>query len=418
MTTKRVAVIGGGIIGVAAATYLRRDGHEVVLLDADGPGAGASQGNAGCVNGSSVVPVAMPGVVANVPRWLFDPLGPLAIRWRYLPALAPWLWRFVRAAAPERVAAQARALRTLLAPTVDLHRALARDAGVPEMIRRNGHLFAYKSEADFAKDEAAMALRRANGVAVLELGAEELRQLEPELSRDYVRARLIQENGHVGDPLAYVRALAAAFVRDGGRLERARASGFRVEDGRVRAVRTESGEIAADAFVVAAGAWSRPLAAALGERVPLDTERGYHVMLADPPVAPRTPTMCASGKFVVTPMDAGLRVAGTVEFGGLAAAPDWRRAELLARQAERMYPRLAGAFRDGAYARWMGFRPSLPDSLPVIGTARRHREAVLAFGHGHVGMAAGPMTGRLVADLVAGRAPSVDPAPFSPARFD
>jgi D-amino-acid dehydrogenase len=128
--------------------------------------------------------------------------------------------------------------------------------------------------------------------------------------------------------------------------------------------------------------------------------------------------MCVSGKFVVTPMDSGLRVAGTVEFGGLAAAPDWRRAELLARQAERMYPRLAGAFRDGAYARWMGFRPSLPDSLPVIGRSRRHPEAVLAFGHGHVGMAAGPMSGRLVADLVGGRAPTVDPAPFSPARFD
>ena len=141
-------------------------------------------------------------------------------------------------------------------------------------------------------------------------------------------------------------------------------------------------------------------------------------MLKDPPVAPRAPTMGASGKFVVTPMDAGLRFAGTVEFGGLDAAPDWRRAELLARQAERMYPRLAGAFRDGAYRRWMGFRPSLPDSLPVIGRTRRHPEAVLAFGHGHVGMDAEPMTGRLVADLVAGRAPSADPAPFSRARFD
>jgi D-amino-acid dehydrogenase len=417
MAAKRAVVIGAGIVGVAAATYLRRDGHDVTLLDMDGPGAGASQGNAGCVNGSSVVPVAMPGTLASVPRWLLDPLGPLAIRWRYLPALAPWLWRFVRAGTPERVAVQARALRTLLAPTVDLHRALARDAGVPGMIRRNGHLFAYKSDEAFAKDAAAMDLRKANGVAVLELGADELRQREPELARDYLRARLIEENGHVGDPLAYVRALAEAFVREGGRLERRRAVGWRVEDGRVRAVRTDSGEVAGDAFVVAAGAWSKPLAAALGEDVPLDTERGYHVMLRDPPVAPRTPTMCAAGKFVVTPMDSGLRVAGTVEFAGIAAPPDWRRADALVRQVQAMYPRLAGAFREGGFVRWMGFRPSLPDSLPAIGPTRRHPEAILAFGHGHVGLAAGPMTGKLVADLVAGRAPGVDPAPFAPARF-
>lgn len=390
----------------------------MTLLDREDPGAGASQGNAGCINGSSVVPVAMPGTLASVPLWLFDPLGPLAIRWRYLPALAPWLWRFVRAGTPERVAGQARALRTLLAPTVDLHGELARAAGVPGMIRRNGHLFAYKSDAAFAKDAAAMELRRANGVEILELGAEELRQLEPELSRDYVRARLIQENGHVGDPLGYVRALAEAFVRDGGRLRRAQATGFAIGEGRVRAVRTAEGEIGGDAFVVAAGAWSRALARELGESVPLDTERGYHVMLAAPPAAPRIPTMCTAGKFVVTPMDAGVRAAGTVEFAGMDAAPDWRRADILVRQVEAMYPRLAGAFRDGAFTRWMGFRPSLPDSLPVIAAARRHPEAMLAFGHGHVGLAAGPMTGRLVADLVAGRAPAADLAPFSPARFD
>ena len=360
----------------------------------------------------------MPGTLASVPRWLFDPLGPLAIRWRYLPALAPWLWRFVRAGTPERVAGQARALRTLLAPTVDLHRELARAAGVPSMIRRNGHLFAYKSDAAFAKDAAAMELRRANGVEILELGAEELRQLEPELSRDYVRARLIQENGHVGDPLAYVRALAEAFVREGGRLHRARATGFAIGEGRVRAVRTAEGEVGGDAFVLAAGAWSRALARELGEAVPLDTERGYHVMLGAPPAAPRIPTMCTAGKFVVTPMDAGVRAAGTVEFAGMDAAPDWRRADILVRQVAAMYPRLAGAFRDGAFTRWMGFRPSLPDSLPVIAASRRHPEAVLAFGHGHVGLAAGPMTGRLVADLVAGRAPAADLAPFSPARFD
>ncbi|HZS82749.1 MAG TPA: FAD-dependent oxidoreductase [Stellaceae bacterium] len=416
-TGLQVVVIGAGVVGMAAASFLQRDGHRVTVIDPGGPGEGASFGNAGCLNGSSVVPMSMPGMLSSVPRWLLDPEGPLVIRWRYLPVIAPWLWRFIRAGEPAKVEAQARALRSLLAPSVDAYLSLARDAGAADLIHRAGHLWVYQSEASFAKDTAAMELRRRNGVTVDDLGEDELRQMEPSLSRAYRRGRFVAENGHVGNPHRLVKSLAEALVRNGGRVLRERAFGFEFAGGKVSAVRSEGGIHKADRVVVAAGAWSKPFAAALGDKVPLDTERGYHIVLRDPEVVPRMPVSSAEGKFVATPMETGLRMAGTVEFAGLEAPPDWRRARMLLKQARAMFPGLPPEVPEERLSLWMGFRPSLPDSLPVIGPATRHPNAIYAFGHGHVGLACGAMTGRLVADLVAGRPPSVDIAPFRVGRF-
>jgi D-amino-acid dehydrogenase len=412
-----VVVIGAGIVGLVCATYLQRDGHKVVVVDPGAPGEGASYGNAGGLNGSSIVPVAMPGVLAKVPHWLLDPEGPLSIRLRYLPTLLPWLYRFVRAGRPEPVRAQARALRGLLAPTVDMHRELAASVGAADLIQRNGLLVVYRAEAGFAADAAAMHLRAENGVKIDELSQDELRQIEPTLSPVYTRARLISENGYVRNPLRLSRALAEALVANGGEIRRERAEGFSFSDGKVEAVLTNEGYIPAAAVVLAAGAHSKKLAARLGEKVPLDTERGYHVMIKAPEVAPRLPIMDAEAKFVATPMEEGLRMAGTVEFAGLDAPPDWRRARILLRHGQAMFPGLPRAVAEDRVALWMGFRPSMPDSLPVIGRTRRYANAFLAFGHGHVGLIGAPMTGRVIADLIAGRPPAIDVAPFSVARF-
>ncbi|HEV3395694.1 MAG TPA: FAD-dependent oxidoreductase, partial [Xanthobacteraceae bacterium] len=391
--------------------------RKVVLIDPGGPGEGASYGNAGGLNGSSIVPVAMPGVLAKVPHWLLDPEGPLSIRLRYLPRLLPWLYRFVRAGRPELVREQARALRGLLAPTVDMYRALAASVGTGDLIQRSGLLVVYRSEASFAADAEANRLRAANGVVIEELTRDELRQLEPALSPAYVRARFIAENGYCRNPLRLSRSLAEALVENGGEIRRERAEGFAFADGKVEAVLTAAGRLPAAAVVLAAGAHSKPLAARLGENVPLDTERGYHAMIKAPEVVPRLPVMDAEAKFVATPMEEGLRMAGTVEFAGLDAPPDWRRARVLLRHGQAMFPGLPRAIGEDRVAVWMGFRPSMPDSLPVIGRTRRYPNAFLAFGHGHVGLIGAPMTGRTIADLVAGRAPAIDIAPFSAARF-
>jgi glycine/D-amino acid oxidase-like deaminating enzyme len=412
-----VIVIGAGIVGLCCATYLQRDGRKVVVIDPGGPGEGASYGNAGGLNGSSIVPVAMPGVLAKVPHWLLDPEGPLSIRLHYLPRLLPWLYRFVRAGRPELVRAQARALRGLLAPTVDMYRALAASVGTGDLIQRSGLLVVYRSEASFAADAEANRLRAANGVVIEELTRDELRQLEPALSPAYVRARFIAENGYCRNPLRLSRSLAEALVANGGEIRRERAEGFAFADGKVEAVLTAAGRLPAAAVVLAAGAHSKPFAARLGENVPLDTERGYHAMIKAPEVVPRLPVMDAEAKFVATPMEEGLRMAGTVEFAGLDAPPDWRRARVLLRHGQAMFPGLPRAMGEDRVAVWMGFRPSMPDSLPVIGRTRRYPNAFLAFGHGHVGLIGAPMTGRTIADLVAGRVPAIDIAPFSATRF-
>ena len=417
MSGKHVLVIGAGVVGVCTALYLLRDGHRVTLVDRGAPGEATSFGNAGCLNGSSVVPIATPGMLAQVPRWLLDPMGPLTIRWRYLPSLAPWLWRFVRAGRPERVAEIAKALRPMVGPTVAMHRDLARAADAEALVRQVGHLHVYRSEAEFAKDGMGMAMRAQAGVAIVELGFDELRQLEPDLDRGFVRGRLIQENGHCTDPLALTRAYVGLARRLGATVLRAEVTGFERADRRVVSARTSDGDIAADAFVIAGGAWSRDLALGLGDRLPLDTERGYHVMVADPEAGPRTPTTCVAGKFIATPMAAGIRVAGTVEFAGLVAPPNWSRADILLRQLQAMYPRLPRDIPSARLSRWMGFRPSFPDSLPVVGPASAVANAFYGFGHGHVGLISAPMTGRLLADLVGGNRPSIDPAPYAPRRF-
>ncbi|HUC12549.1 MAG TPA: FAD-binding oxidoreductase [Stellaceae bacterium] len=414
---KRVGVIGAGMVGVCVASYLQRDGHQVFIVEAGEPGHGASFGNAGAFNASSVTPVSMPGVMWKLPHWLFDPLGPLSLRWYYLPTIAPWLVRFIRAGTADKVHAQARALRPLVGATLDVLRPLVRDAAAEDLVHRLGHLYVYRSPDGPQKERLAWELRRENGVEIDEFDANELRQLEPTLSREYVRGILVRENGHTSNPLGLVQRLLDHFLRSGGELIRARAHGFELDGRAVRAIRTDRGDFAADAAVVCAGAWSRPLAAALGDRVPLETERGYHLMIRDPEIRPRIPTADAEGKFVATPMAAGLRFAGTVELAGLKAPPNWRRAQILLEQGRRMLPGLAADHAPDRLSLWMGHRPSLPDSLPALGRSRATPNVIYAFGHGHVGMTAAPMTGKVVADLITGRPPSIDIAPFAPSRF-
>jgi D-amino-acid dehydrogenase len=339
------------------------------------------------------------------------------LRWSYLPAILPYLVRFVGAGTPEKVRAQAKAMRPLVGPTVPLVRELAKAAGAEELVHQRGHLYVYRSAESLEKDGFAWALRRENGVEVDEFDADELRQLEPTLSRDYVRGLLVRENGHTSNPLGLVTRLFEHFRGQGGEIVHARALGFRLDGRRLTAIATDRDDLAADTAVVCAGAYSKPLATALGDRVPLETERGYHLMIRDPEVMPRIPTADADGKFVATPMDTGLRFAGTVELAGLAAPPDWRRAQILLAQGRKMLPGLAAQYAEDRVSMWMGHRPATPDSLPVIGASRPSPDVIYAFGHGHVGMTAAPMTGKIVADLIAGRPPPIDVAAFAAGRF-
>lgn len=416
----RVAVIGGGVVGLASAIELLRDGHAVTIIEPGEPGGeqAASYGNGTLLNPSSVIPMSSPGIWKKVPGYLADPLGPLTIRWSYLPRLLPWLARFLRAGStPAKVAAIGRALQPLLADAPALHRKLADEAGVGDLITRQGVLFAFPNRAAFEAEALSWKVRRDNGTRWLELDEDELRQREPSLDRHYTFAILVEDNGQCRDPGAYVAALARHAAGLGATILRTGATGFSIQSGRLRAVKTRSGEVACDKAVISAGAWSKVLARAAGDRVLLETERGYHVVIETPGIEPRYPTMPSDGKMACVMTPAGLRLAGQVELAGLEAAPNWKRAEVLLNFARRVYPGLPADLSLDKVKMWMGHRPSTPDGLPCLGLATGCADIVHAFGHGHVGLTAAATTGKVVADLVAGRSPPFDLTPYAASRF-
>ena len=416
----RVVVIGGGVVGLAAAIALLRDGHAVTIVEPGVPGGeqSASYGNGTLLNPSSVVPMSSPGLWKKVPGYLADPLGPLTIRWSYLPRLLPWLRRFVAAGSGvAKVEATGRALRPLVADAPALHRKLAEDAGVGDLIVRQGVLFAFPNRAAFEAEALTWRIRRENGTRWLELDADELRQREPALDRRYSFGILVEENGQCRDPGAYTAALARYAAELGATIVLTGATGFRLEAGRLCAVKTRDGEVACDKAVIAAGAWSKALAREAGDIVPLESERGYHVVIENPGIHLRHPVMPSDGKMACAMTPAGLRLAGQVELAGLDAAPNWQRAEALLKFARGVFPALPADTPLDSVQLWMGHRPSTPDGLPCLSLASGCPDVLHAFGHGHVGLAAAVTTGKVVADMLAERPPAFDLAPYSAARF-
>jgi D-amino-acid dehydrogenase len=416
----RVVVIGGGVVGLASAIELLRDGHSVTIIEPGTPGGeqSASYGNGTLLNPSSVIPMSSPGLWKKVPGYLKDPLGPLTMRWSYLPRLLPWLARFLLAGSTAaKVARTGRALQPLLADAPALHRKLAEEANVADLITRQGVLFTFPDRAGFEAEAASWAVRRDNGTKWLELNEDELRQREPSLDRHYKFAVLVEDNGQCRDPGAYVAALARHAVALGAKILRTGATGFRIDAGRLYAVLTGESEITCDKAVIAAGAWSKVLAKAAGDRVFLETERGYHAVISNPGIEPRYPVMPSDGKMACVMTPAGLRLAGQVELAGLDAAPNWQRAEVLLAFARKVFPALPADLPPDRVKLWMGHRPSTPDGLPVLGPATHCRDVVHAFGHGHVGLTAAAMSGKIVADVIAGRTPPFDLSPYAASRF-
>jgi D-amino-acid dehydrogenase len=410
-----VVVVGAGVVGVCAAMQLQREGARVTVLDRQAPGEGASYGNMSIIGEDSVVPIATPGVLKQLPRMLMDPLSPLAIRWPYVPQLLPWLWRFLKAARPAEVERISKALADLLDGAIDAFKPLLEEAGEPDMLRRTGWLCVYETERGFRAYRHSLELQRRRGVRVDVLGGGELRQLEPALGDTdrFHKGVYYPDVCYAGDNYKLVRVLARAFRQRGGRILREEVSDFEIGPEGPSAAVTQKGRHTFDRLVIAAGAWSRPLIRRLGCDVPLETERGYQLTLNDPETRPRTPVFSTERGMVCTPIDAGLRIGGTVELGGLEAPPDWRRADVLLRNAQRWFPDLT----DRDSSRWMGHRPSMPDSMPVISRAPDFHNTVFAFGHGHCGLMLSARTGEMVRDLVLDRDPSVDPAPFRADRF-
>ena len=406
-------MVGCGIVGVCCALYLQRDGHSVVVIDPGGPGEACSSGNAGQFVTGYCVPLGLPGIAREVPAMVMDPLGPLTIRWPYLPALLPWLLRFLAASSPGRVGEIAQALYRLNKDALTAFAPLLEQAGAGHLIRRNGRLDVYQSERVFAKAQVKFDLLRRCGVRVETLDQKGVRELEPVLADRCRQGVFYPESAHTTSPLRLTQLLAEDFVRRGGRLLRERVTDFRRGSEGVWSVVTDGARHPADQLVLAAGAYSRPLAAKLGSRLPLEAERGYHLMLPQAGIELQRTVVHGDRYFGLTPMEGGMRLAGTVELASVHAKPNFARADALFQAARHALPSLNGR---GA-VRWMGCRPSMPDSLPVLGRSPVHRSVYFAFGHGHLGLTGAAASGRIIADLVAQRVEDSQFEAYRPDRF-
>jgi D-amino-acid dehydrogenase len=410
---KTVAVIGAGIVGVSTAIWLQRDGHDVVLIDRAGPGEGTSHGNGGVLASCSIVPVTVPGLLKKAPRMLFDPNQPLFLKWSYLPKLAPWLLRYLGHANADAVKRRAAALYPIIGDSLADHQALSAGTGAEKWLFPSDYLFLYNDRAHFEGDAFGWSVRKTHRFEWDVLEGKDFTDYDPSYGPALDFAVRLKEHGRIADPGQYVKDLATHAERDGARILIGEVTDFASENGKVIGVRVGGETIACDAAVVATGVWSGPLARKLGLTVPLESERGYHLELWEPNIMPRSPVMVASGKFVATPMDGRLRLAGIVEFGGLEAPPSRAPFGLLKRNIQAAIPGIAWR----QTTEWMGHRPSIADSIPVIGAAPDLKDVFLGFGHDHVGLTGGPKTGRILAQLIGGRTPNIDLAPYAPTRF-
>ena len=412
---RRVAILGAGAVGTCCANYLLDAGFDVEVIDTVEPGGPdqCSYGNAGGLSPGSCIPNAMPGLIAELPGILLDPEGPVSLRILDLPHALPWLIRFLWSSRRSSVERISDAMIALNRHTFDFYNPLIKQAGCEDLIRYHGQLFVYEDPDGPSKSKLSIAMRRARGVKVEILDDREIHELEPALGPAYKAGVFLPEQGQCPNPGRLVASLWRLAVSKGARLNRTRAKGFVFGANGPTAVITETGTVPADQFVIAAGAFSGPLARQVGTTVPLISERGYHVMVESARTGLRVQTNSASRKFVAAPMEDGLRLSGTVEFAWPGTAPFWKRADLLVRQGQHMFPGLDVS----QVKRWMGNRPGTPDSIPVIERAPRHDNVIFAFGHGHQGLIGASVTGKLVAEIAADQPTTIDLSPYRSTRF-
>ncbi len=410
--SRHVVVIGAGIVGVSTAIQLRRDGIDVTLVDRGGPAAGTSYGNAGVLASCSMVPVTGPGLIGKAPKMLFDPMQPLFLKWSYLPKLAPWLVKYLGHANEADTRRIGSAVAGVVGDSLAEHQALAAGTGAEGFIVESDYTFAYDSREKFLGDALAWDIRRNEGVKWTELEGPAFQDYDPIVPSKFGYGVVCGDHGRISDPGEYVKALASHAEALGARFIKAEIEDIAQENGAVSGVRAGGETIPCDTLVIATGVWSGPLTKKLGLKVPLEAERGYHIELWEPSFYPKSPLMIASGKFVMTPMEGRLRLAGMVEFGGLEKGPSKAPFDLLRANIKSAFPTLTWKEE----TEWMGHRPAPADSIPIIGEAPGVKGAFMGFGHHHIGLTGGPKTGRLLAQMIAGKTPNADMSVYAPAR--
>ncbi len=408
-----VTIVGGGIVGICCALSLLEKGAGVRLIERDEPGQGTSLGNAGVISPWCCVPNSLPGVWLKAPRWLLDPEGPVTVRLNYLLQAMPWTLKFLAAGRGRRIPAIADAMDALNRPNVDLYRHHLAGTGHEDLLRDCHYIYAYRRKADADLGDLSWQLRRDHGAALEVVDGHQLREIEPDLSPDFQAAIIVKDQARALSPGRLGAVLADKLRHLGGEIVRASVERLAPREGGGWHLTSSAGPFESKYVVMAAGAWSARLLQPLGLDLPLEAERGYHMVFREPGVNLNHSIMAVDAMFVASSMEMGLRSAGTAEFAGLDAAPDYRRARIFKRLTKRLVPGL----NTEDCEEWMGTRPSFPDSLPCLGQIPGQPGLLAAFGHAHCGLMMAPMTGRVIADLATGTPPNIDLAPYSAERF-
>ncbi len=409
----KIVVAGAGIVGLSTAFFLQAKNHSVAVVDPAPEGDKASFGNAAGIGVTECLPAGFPGIWKKVPGWLLNPLGPLFIKPDHAPKLLPWMFAFLKASTASRVEEISRALAALNDRVYVDYAPIWDALNYRDSVHRVGCLTAYNSRKNYIREMADWDMKRARGVRFNEVETEQLREMEPALCGKKTFAIYAPDWSHIDDPKALVDRLRAYLFARGVVFEHARVKKFSIETEKIRAHLDSGAALDADYVVNAAGAWSAELTAGLGDKVLLESERGYNTTIADPGCTLHHQIIFAEEKFVASPLSIGLRIGGAAEFAGLNAPANYKRSDALLALARRFLPDLSCEEGD----KWMGHRPATPDSLPVIGPSTGSKRVLHAFGHGHLGLTQAAVTGRIVSDLIAGESPGLDISPYSIQRF-
>jgi D-amino-acid dehydrogenase len=416
MNKPHATIIGAGIVGVSAAAYLQRSGFKVTIIDRVPPGEGCSFGNAGGIAFAEIVPTVHSRMLLKIPGWLMDPLGPLTIRWSHFPKALPWFLALSRNAMPDRVKAITEARASLAMRVVGDLETLLKSAGALDLLKYQDTLRLYDNEAQFQSEAPERETKKAYGYEMKRLSAGEVRELEPAIGSG-IHCGVFHGGWYfVTNPERVVKSIAGEVVKNGGTIIADDVLAIERNGNAVSALHLKGqGRTAVDKLVICAGAYSHLLAQQLGEKIPLEAERGYHMVLPNSGVSLSRSLTYARTPGAATPMEMGLRLAGTDEFAGLDAEPNYARADALWTNFKNVLPGLREP--DAAATRWMGRRPGTPDSLPVIGPSKTASNVWYGFGHGHMGLTWGPTTGRLISELMTGTRSNIDLSPFRADRF-
>ncbi len=409
---KQIIVVGSGIAGVSTALWLQRFGENVTLMDRSAPGEGTSFGNAGVLAACSITPVTAPKMVSKLPGYLLNPNFPLYVIWEKLPYIVPFLVRYLLHANDADTRRISRGLTEIVADSIMQHRDLAHGTKAEKWLHDSKYIFAYESRKAFENDGYVWSIRTGAGFEPQIVEGQEVKEILPGTGNNINLLAVMDSHGFITNPGQYVKDLAMTFREQGGTFIKAQVKDFSKSGDKISSVETDQGSFDCTDLVITAGIWSKDLMRKLGVNVPMESERGYHILLRSPSTMPPCPIMVASGKFVMTPMAMGLRCAGILEFGGLTAPPSKKPLQIIKRHVRSTYPELEWEDTE----EWLGHRPAPCDSLPFIGQVGESR-IYTGFGHHHIGLTSGPKTGRILAELIAKNQFMIDISPYFPRRF-